>query len=860
MKLLTVCLDAQLDSQHRLILQCSQPESKTFSYTWHSLLFSKHPGSFYGAATTISHDGRSISLDPSTAIDFLQTRDKPSTLNIQKTDAYDRLEHDAKVIQALLQGENLESAKVTPSHWAWYDAVIRLQNKRNTFSPVQNEQTSNQMMPFQLGVRLYEPDAKLSWRLEVVACDKKTQNMITPLNASIEDVPASWQSWWHATYLKLALRELPDHLHLPRSFETLELDEKEAVEFLTFTSPQLLSADIPVFFPSDWRGARPPQFGIQVSPYVQEDTVKADSYFHFDWTLSVEEGAMDEEAFRQLLEEGHRLFKWGDEWLLMDPTDLQAIQRRLTFLQSKGLSLADLVAGKVYTSDQTDGEEELDIMLDPSTPEKYRSLIHQLRHRSSPEVTIPDEFQGKLRPYQKEGVDWLVQLKSWGLGGCLADDMGLGKTVQISAFLAYIAKQSTTKAPFLLVVPTSLLSHWVSELDKFVPFLSIYTHHGQHRLKDEHATTEILSHQVIITTYGVVVQDYHWLKDIQWEIVCVDEAQHIKNAQTRQSRAVKALQSQQKVALTGTPVENRLREMWALMDLVNPGYLGSRVQFHERFVLPYEKNDDLERLQTLKALISPFLLRRTKAELPELSLPGKHENTVMCKLSPIQATLYQQWADYALQTVRQESGIRRRGVILAMITKLKQICDHPGLVQPSYKRLDEGLSLKMDEARKLLADIYAAGQSTIIFTQFKSMGELLQQMLLEHWQKHVPFLSGSVPAHQRAKMIQSFQKGECPAMILSLRAGGTGLNLTRASHVIHYDRWWNPAVESQATDRAHRIGQTNDVHVHRLLVQGTLEERINEVIERKKRLQDELLSSDQWLSELSDEDFEQLLY
>ncbi|TDQ36451.1 DEAD/DEAH box helicase [Aureibacillus halotolerans] len=861
MKLLTVQLEATLDNEYGVHLHCTQPLEKEFSNAWVSLLFTWHRASFYGEALDVSPDKKSVRLTPEAAFDFLALRKEPAMMDIRKGDSLRSLEKRAGIVSALGTGDLQAQTSASEAEWSWHDALQRM--RRSSLRTLPEQAITS--VPFQLGLRLHEPiNGTSTWKIETVATDKEDQQTILPADSHATQLPESWRAWYTPQLLNRMMDTLYAWTELSRHSYTHQLSDQAIAHFLEITVPTLLELDVPVFFPSGWKGTRAPQLAVELQPFAGEATssIGADAYFQFDWSLAIEDGSIDEATFYQLVEEGRRLVRFQNEWLLIDPKALLKLQERMRHIKKSGVPLADLVAGKLTSQGDGDSFDDVELHLSASTPEHYRQFIQQLRGRTSPPVKLPSTFLGSLRTYQKQGVDWLAQLWQWGFGGCLADDMGLGKTVQVSAYFSYLKASSDDSAhhPFLLVVPASLLSHWANELERFAPSLRVHVHHGGKR-NTVHFVQDVDAHyDVIITTYGLASRDQELFKQITWSVICVDEAQTIKNASTRQAKSVKRLPSRQKIALTGTPVENRMREIWSLMDLVNPGYLGTQTAFQQRFVVPYEKFGYDKRIQDLKALIHPFLLRRTKKGLPELALPEKKEHTIACKLSPVQAALYQQWADTAREAVSSETGIKRRGVLLAMMTKLKQICNHPGLVSSQYRQHQEGLSLKTDETLRLLSHIKKQNEHAILFTQFRTMGTMLQQVLQEQWGISIPFLHGGTVPSQRAAMIQAFQDGQHPLIILSLRAGGTGINLTRASHVIHYDRWWNPAVENQATDRAHRIGQTKEVYVHRMLVQGTLEERIDEVIQRKKKLQDDLLSFDSWLSNLSNEEFEELLF
>jgi SNF2 family DNA or RNA helicase len=438
-----------------------------------------------------------------------------------------------------------------------------------------------------------------------------------------------------------------------------------------------------------------------------------------------------------------------------------------------------------------------------------------------------------------------------GLGGCLADDMGLGKTATTLAHLV------DRPGPHLVVCPLSVVHNWEAECRRFVPARTVVVHHGTDRsLGDGGPDADI-----VITTYGLLPRDVEALSAVHWNTVVLDEAQMIKNPNTKSSRAVRRLVADQKIALTGTPVENRLSELWAILDAVNPGMLGSQQRFRERFATPIERHRDDEAAARLRLLTRPVVLRRMKADrrlLPDL--PDKIEQIAFARLTREQSILYQQVVDRLLDDAEHLEGMQRRGRVLAALTRLKQICNHPAQALKDGSRL-AGRSGKLERFDELVVDLLDVAERALVFTQFREMGDLLQRHLAERFELSVPFLHGGTTQRGRQTMVTEFQDGGGPPLlIVSLKAGGTGLNLTSASQVVHYDRWWNPAVEDQATDRAWRIGQTRTVNVHKLVCQGTIEERIGEVIDEKRSIADAVVGTGEaWLSELSTEQLADLV-
>ncbi len=478
-------------------------------------------------------------------------------------------------------------------------------------------------------------------------------------------------------------------------------------------------------------------------------------------------------------------------------------------------------------------------------------------------IEAPASFNGQLRPYQARGVGWLAFLERWGLGACLADDMGLGKTIELIAFLLHLQEEEQLVAPVLLVCPTSVLGNWEREVKKFGSTLKTIVHHGDKRAKGKQLVKALGSRHLVITSYSLVYRDLKDLKQIQWQGLVLDEAQNIKNPTAKQSQAVRDLDADFRIALTGTPVENRLSELWSILDFLNPGYLGSATFFKRRFAMPIEKYGDTASLETLRSLVQPFILRRLKTDRDIIQdLPEKQEMTVFCPLAAGQALRYQQIVDESLSTIESADGIQRRGMILGLLVKLKQLCNHPDLLtskdakaKPKTSNLDQFAqqSGKLQRLEEMLEELLAEGDRTLIFTQFAEWGKILQPYLEKKFDREVLFLYGGTRKEKREEMVDRFQHDPQgpPIMILSIKAGGTGLNLTRANHVFHFDRWWNPAVENQATDRVFRIGQTRNVQVHKFVCTGTLEEKINDLIESKKALAEQVVGSgENWLTEL----------
>jgi superfamily II DNA or RNA helicase len=488
-------------------------------------------------------------------------------------------------------------------------------------------------------------------------------------------------------------------------------------------------------------------------------------------------------------------------------------------------------------------------------------LLERLQGRTGfAELPPPEGLHGMLRPYQVRGYSWLAFLRQWGLGACLADDMGLGKTIQT---LALLERERASKAgPALLVCPTSVIANWEKEAERFTPEMSVLVHHGGARVKGPEFRKAAARHALVVTSYALLGRDLELFRDVSWSAVILDEAQNVKNPETRQARAARALATGHRIALTGTPVQNHVGDLWSLMEFLNPGLLGSQAEFKRRFFVPIQASRDADALARLRCLTGPFILRRLKTDKSILAdLPEKMEMKVYCTLTREQASLYAAVLREAEAALEGTAGIERKGVVLATLSKLKQVCNHPAHFLGDNSALP-GRSGKLARLTEMLEELIDAGDRALVFTQFAEMGALLKTHVQESLAREVLFLHGGVPRGQRDRMVARFQSdAEAPrAFVLSLKAGGTGLNLTRASHVFHFDRWWNPAMENQATDRAFRIGQTRRVQVHKFVCRGTLEERIDEMIEAKKAVAGSVVGAGEaWLTELSTDELKQIL-
>ncbi|PLR94479.1 DEAD/DEAH box helicase [Bacillus sp. T33-2] len=726
--------------------------------------------------------------------------------------------------------------------------------------------------PFSIGLRLEEPlEDGDDWRLALFLRGKKQPGMLLDAND-----PAAFPAGWDVYQDKIDREEA----RLARLFPWLEedgrlrsgLNEEEAWMLLTEVSETLISLGVEILLPSWWEAVKNAHLKVKArlkgQTSYRRSFVGLNAMLDYDWRFSMNGVDLSEDEFQRLVNEKRRLVYLRGKWVKLDPGFIRQIQDLMKKADKEGLHIRDLLQQEL--PDPEGAVEDDNAFEDPRAFARiqielnrhWKQMMKQLSHtKEIPEAPLPAGLNGELRPYQKLGLNWLLFLRRYGFGACLADDMGLGKTIQLISYLLSVKEQESGSGPALIICPTSVLGNWQKEIERFAPDLNLYLHYGSNRLKDDEFLEKAKGSDIVLTSYGLTHLDQEELKSLSWSTVAIDEAQNIKNAETKQSRAVRSLKGQHHIALTGTPMENRLSELWSIFDFTNHGYLGSAGQFQKQFILPIEKDDEKQKIAQLQSLIRPFLLRRTKKdEEVALNLPDKVEQKEYCPLSAEQASLYEQLVKDTFVEIEALSGFARKGLILQMLGRLKQLCNHPSLYLKEEKpqQLVER-SAKMEKLTELVSAVLDQDESCLIFTQYIGMGEMIQTVLKDKFGIDVPFLNGSLTKARRDEMIRQFQEREFPVFLLSLKAGGTGLNLTAANHVIHYDRWWNPAVENQATDRAYRIGQSRFVHVHKLISTGTLEEKIDAMLEKKQALNDQIIQSDNWITELSTDDLQDLV-
>jgi SNF2 family DNA or RNA helicase len=636
-----------------------------------------------------------------------------------------------------------------------------------------------------------------------------------------------------------------------------DLTGAEAYTFLREAAPLLEEAGFGVQIPSWWKRttAKPTvRLRLKGAKKTSSGLMGLDAIVGYDYKLALGGEELTQEELERLAALKEPLVRLRGKWVELQPDQVEAMLRFVRAHAGGKMSLGEALRASL-TGEARDGEVAIE---EVRADEWIGDLLGRLRSGETlAEVTPPEDLQGTLRPYQVRGLGWLSFLARYGLGACLADDMGLGKTIQLLALLLREKVAGGLTKPVLLVCPTSVVGNWRHESARFTPGLRVLIHHGAARVgrsAAEHFAAEVAAYDLVVTTYSLLSRDEETLASVAWGAVVLDEAQNIKNVETRQSRVARKLQAPVRVALTGTPVENRLAELWSIMDFLNAGYLGSNKRFHERFAYPIEKLRDPQATTRLQALVRPFILRRLKTDPTVISdLPEKLEMREYCPLTREQVTLYEAVVRDGLRQLEEAvEPMQRRGVVLSILGKLKQVCNHPAhfLGDGSALANRSGKLMRLEE---LIEELLAEGDRALIFTQFTAMGDRLQPYLHERFGTEVLYLHGAVPQLQRERLVARFQAEDGPPLfLLSLKAGGTGLNLTRANHVIHFDRWWNPAVENQATDRAFRIGQTRNVQVRKFVCTGTLEERIDAMIEQKRELAENVVGTGEgWLTEMS---------
>ena len=638
------------------------------------------------------------------------------------------------------------------------------------------------------------------------------------------------------------------------------LDNEQVHRIITEHAADLADHEFRVLVPADW--ARPDQDlrieGTAKPAEAEGSTGLAGlaALMDFDWSVALGEDTITAEEMDRIADAKMPLIKLRNGWLDATSERVREAVRRWRNRPADGTPAHAILAAVINPEDHGP-----DVTI--SAGDWLGEIARQLENREPVNPRpVPTSLRGELRPYQERGYGWLEWLTGWGLGACLADDMGLGKTITTLAVLL-ADQEDGIDQPALVVCPTSLLGNWRREAERFAPSLGIHTHHGNNRARSAAQLWEMAGDaRLIVTTYGTLQRDGNVLAETPWRTVVLDEAQNVKNPDSQRARAARELHGDRRIALTGTPVENHAGDLWAIMHFLNPGLLGTRERFRQRFTLPLRDTDDTETAETLHRITAPFALRRMKSD-PEIApdLPEKFENKVHCAITREQASLYSAVLRDLEERLEGATRIGRLGLIFQTTTRLKQICNHPAQLPGEDTDRIAGRSGKLARLLEMAEETRSSGQKSVVFTQYVQMGRILQNELERATGEYVPFLHGSVRPAERDRMVEAFQTDPGVSFIIvSVRAGGHGLNLTAATNVFHYDRWWNPAVEDQASDRAFRIGQTRDVQIHKMICLGTLEEKIDRIIDTKSELAERLVSSgDDWLGRLSNHDLRDVL-
>ncbi|MGY2054775.1 DEAD/DEAH box helicase [Nocardia gipuzkoensis] len=718
----------------------------------------------------------------------------------------------------------------------------------------------------ELVLRLLEPDGELGladesvalWRLEVCLRVTGEAPRTVPLHEDPNLLRIAVDKLGAAQRAYPRLRDLPSD---PHSMDLL-LPTEVVLDLVAHGAHALHAAGVHLLLPRAWNVAEPSmRLRVDSAVPAAESTVGLPGLVSYRWELALGDMVLTAAEMQRLVRGKSDLVQLRGQWVQADHKALAAAARYVAaHTDDSPVTFADML-GEIAVSR---------VPRVPITEVTASGWAADLldREREPVAVAAPVGLKTQLRPYQERGLAWLAAMSRMGCGAILADDMGLGKTVQVLALLVHERETAEAAAeppgPTLLVCPMSVVGNWQREAERFAPDLRVWVHHGAGRRAGAELDETVAAADLVVTTYALLARDAEELGRQHWARVVLDEAQHIKNAGTRQARAARSLRARHRLALTGTPVENRLEELRSIMDFAMPKVLGSPQSFRARFAVPIERERDQNAISRLRWLTQPFVLRRVKTDPTVISdLPEKFEMTVRSNLTVEQAALYQAVVDDMLAKIKDAKGMARKGAVLGALTRLKQVCNHPAhFLADGSSVLHRGAhrSGKLALVEDVLEAVLADGEKALLFTQFREFGELVAPYLVERFGAEIPFLHGGVPKKKRDAMVTRFQAPDGPPlMLLSLKAGGTGLNLTAANHVVHLDRWWNPAVENQATDRAFRIGQRRNVQVRKLVCVDTIEERIDEMINGKRQLADLAVGAgENWITELSTDELRDL--
>ncbi|MEI6441568.1 MAG: DEAD/DEAH box helicase [Nostocales cyanobacterium ELA583] len=784
------------------------------------------------------------------------------------TAAFDKQITDSLIYYCFSQQHNFHKANVSLEEYKqwqiWKNKITRSQSE----------------LPFYLCFQLNSPAAEQidNWQMQFLVSSKQDPSLKLPL---VDYWPMSQKTKTgvHKQYgenfetnlllnLGYAARMFPK---LWQGLETdtpvgMQLTLEESFSFLQESAWVLEDAGFKVTVPAWYTptGRRRAKLRLKAAGKSRSATkgkekshFSLDSLVQYEYELAIGEEVVTKQEWEQLINAKAPLVHFRGQWMELDRDKMQQL---LEFWQSHGdekpeMSVLEFLQRNAESGEDWDIEHD-DILSD---------MMAKLQDKSRLEP-ISDQLnlQGNLREYQKRGVAWLEYLERLGLNGCLADDMGLGKSVQVIARLVQERESVDSVLPTLLIAPTSVVGNWQKEIAKFAPHLQSMIHHGSERLQNSADFKKACQqHDVIITSFTLARKDEKLLQSIEWQRIVLDEAQNIKNPKAAQTKAILKLSAKHRLALTGTPVENRLLDLWSIFNFLNPGYLGKEAQFRKSFEVPIQKDNNRVKSTTLKKLVEPLILRRLKTDKSIINdLPDKVEQKLYTNLTKEQASLYEVVVKDVEEKLQTVEGIQRKGLILSTLMKLKQICNHPAQFLQDNSEFSIERSHKLSRLVEMVNEAISEGESLLIFSQFTEVCEQVEKYIKHNLRCNTYYLHGGTSRPRREKMITEFQEPDTEAsvFILSLKAGGVGITLTKANHVFHFDRWWNPAVENQATDRAFRIGQQKNVFVHKFVAIGTLEEKIDQMIEDKKKLADAVVGNDEsWLTELDNDAFKQLI-
>ncbi len=715
-----------------------------------------------------------------------------------------------------------------------------------------------------LDAREGEPDC---WRLEWLLAPRNDPSLLIPLEEF-------WSSDKRRQSVREVLLQLGQAARLyPRLWDGMEsgrpafieLDRDEALQFLKNDAPILQGAGFRVIVPSWWTASGQRRLRLRMRARYQSGSDEStgsessgllgmDALVDWNPQIVIDGAPLSDDEWERIVAAKEGLVFMRGAWMELSADEVADLESYWT----AGAGDQSMTFGEFM---RTQADKGVEIACEGALEDAMAALGASDALAAAEQ---PAGFEGELRRYQRRGFSWLVFLERLGLGACLADDMGLGKTIQVLAAMIHDRLHHPGSAPTLLVAPTSVLGNWLREARRFAPTLKVVIHHGPDRPKTaEGLKAAIAAFDLVIVSFGVARLDLDALRAVAWRRLVVDEAQNVKNPNAAVTKALRSIHAERRIALTGTPVENRLLDLWSLFSVLNPGFLGTVAEFRRGFEKPIMKDGDRARLEQLRDLVKPFILRRLKTDTSIIGdLPAKVEQNSFCNLTTEQATLYEAVLKNVESKLDELDGAERRGLMLATLMRLKQICNHPAQFLQDGSEFTARRSHKLARVCEMLDEINAEGESVLVFTQFTEIGRSLEALLRTMGDRSVYYLHGGTPSALRGHMVEQFQNDEsAPAVfVLSLRAAGVGLTLTRANHVIHFDRWWNPAVENQATDRAYRIGQTRMVMVHKMVTMGTLEERIDAIIESKKKLVDDIIGTDEsWLSDMGNDAFRELI-